>query len=132
MFRWIFLALIIIPILEIAGLVIIGNWIGPVPTVLLVLATGLLGAYLARRQGWQTWRLLQIQLRNGAIPGETLLDGLCILLGGICLVIPGFLSDVIGIFLLFPYTRGIARLWIKRWLLRKLSSRLYWSIRVKR
>jgi UPF0716 protein FxsA len=129
MFRWILLALIVVPMLEITGLVAIGNWIGPLPTVVLVLATGLLGAYLARQQGWQTWRLLQIQLRNGEMPGETLLDGLCILMGGICLVIPGFFSDVIGIFLLTPYTRGIARLWLKRWLLKKFSGRLHWSYR---
>ncbi|BCU81057.1 membrane protein FxsA [Polycladomyces abyssicola] len=129
MFRWILLALIVVPVLEITGLVAIGNWIGPLPTVVLVLATGLLGAYLARQQGWQTWRLLQIQLRNGEMPGETLLDGLCILMGGVCLVIPGFFSDVIGIFLLTPYTRGIARLWLKRWLLKKFNSRLHWSYR---
>jgi UPF0716 protein FxsA len=121
--------LIVVPVLEIAGLVVIGNWIGPLPTVLLVLTTGLVGAYLAQQQGWRTWRLLQIQLRNGEMPGETLLDGLCILMGGICLVIPGFFSDLIGLFLLIPYTRGIARLWIKRWLLKKWSGRIYWSYR---
>lgn len=128
MFWWIVGFIILIPVIELWGLITVGQWIGAWPTVLLVIATGVLGGYLARREGWQTYRLAQMQLQKGELPGEALLDGAAILAGAILLITPGFFSDVIGFFLLFPYTRAIIRLLLKKWIQQKLA-RGHWRIR---
>lgn len=113
--RIIIFILIVVPALEIWGLVSVGNIIGAWPTVALVITTGIIGGYLARWQGLQTLRLLQVQLHNNEMPGETLLDGVCILIGGIMLMTPGFFTDFLGLILLIPSTRGIIRTFLKRW-----------------
>lgn len=122
--NWLFLlisAIIIIPALEIWGLIAIGGWIGPLPTILLVFLTAVLGAYFAKREGWNTYRLAMIQLQNGELPGAILIDGVCILSGGILLITPGFFTDVAGFLLIFPYTRSIVKHLIIRWLKRKMD-----------
>ncbi|SEM97238.1 FxsA family protein [Lihuaxuella thermophila] len=120
---WLIVGIIIlVPVIELWGLITVGSWIGPFPTILLVIATGVIGGYLARREGLNTYRLAMIQLRNGELPADTLLDGACILAGGIFLLTPGFFTDLIGFILVFPYTRGMAKLLIKRWLNKKIRS----------
>lgn len=84
-------AIIVIPALEIWLFIEIGGWIGALPTIMLVFLSAVLGAYFARREGWNTYRLAMIQMQNGELPGEALLDGACILSGGILLITPGFL-----------------------------------------
>lgn len=122
--------MIIVPAVEIWGLITAGKWIGATPTVLLVIATGVAGWYLARKQGLQTLRLAQIQLSRGELPGDVLLDGICILAGGLLLVVPGFFTDVLGILLLIPYIRGMAKLLLKRKLLQWMDEgRIHWYIR---
>jgi UPF0716 protein FxsA len=120
---WLIVGLIIlIPVLELWGLITVGHWIGPLPTILLVIASGVLGGYLMRREGMRTWRLAMIQLQNGELPGATLLDGALILAGGIFLLTPGFFTDIIGFILVLPWTRPIVRHLILRWLERKLRK----------
>lgn len=114
-------AIIFIPALEIWGFIKIGGWIGPLPTILLVFLTAVLGAYFARREGWNTYRLAMIQLQNGELPGQTLIDGVCILSGGILLITPGFFTDIVGFLLVFPYTRSIVKHLIIRWLKQKIE-----------
>ncbi|PTM58087.1 FxsA family protein [Desmospora activa] len=121
-FRIMILLLIIVPALEIWGLITVGGWIGPWPTVLLVIATGVVGGYLAKWQGLQTLRLAQIQLRNNELPGEAILDGICILCGGLLLLTPGFFTDIVGFFLLIPYTRGMIKVFIKKNLTRMMQN----------
>jgi UPF0716 protein FxsA len=116
MFRILLLLLILVPLLEIWGLIQVGQWIGSLPTVLAVIVTSIIGAALARRQGLEVYRLAVLQLNRGELPSDTLLDGLCILLGGLMLLAPGFFTDAFGFLLLVPYTRGIAKLFIHRWL----------------
>jgi UPF0716 protein FxsA len=122
LFRLIVFLLIVIPALEIWGLVTIGGWIGAGPTVALVIATGLIGGYLAKWQGLQTLRLAQIQLRNNELPGEAILDGICILSGGLLLLTPGFFTDAIGFALLIPYSRGMIKHVIKKNLTRMMQN----------
>jgi UPF0716 protein FxsA len=120
---WLIVGLIIlIPVLELWGLITVGHWIGPLPTILLVIASGVLGGYLMRREGMRTWRLLMIQLKNGELPGATLLDGALILAGGIFLLTPGFFTDIVGFILVFPWTRPIVRHLIQRWLKKKMRQ----------
>lgn len=120
---WLIVAVIIlVPVIELWGLITVGNWIGPFPTILLVITTGFIGGYLARREGLYTYRLAMIQLRNGELPGEALLDGVCILVGGVFLLTPGFFTDILGFLLVFPYTRGIVKLFLKRWFEKKIRD----------
>lgn len=114
MFRIFLLLLILVPLLEIWGLIQVGKLIGPFPTVLAVIVTSVIGTLLARRQGLEVYRLLILQLDRGELPSDTLLDGVFILLGGFLLMAPGFFTDAAGFLLMVPYIRGIARLFAKR------------------
>lgn len=96
---------VLLPMVELALLIQIGEWIGLGPTLLLVIGTGVLGGMLARRQGLRAWLAIQNELRDGRIPGGALVDGLLILIGGILLLTPGVLTDLFGLSLLVPFSR---------------------------
>jgi UPF0716 protein FxsA len=115
MFRIIALVIIIVPILELWGLIKVGGLIGPWPTVSLVVLTGVIGAWLAKKEGMQTIQLVRLQLSRGEVPGQAVMDGICILVGGAFLLTPGFITDSVGFFLLIPYTRSYVKAWMKRW-----------------
>lgn len=121
--------LIVVPIIEIWALLQVGEWIGAWPTVLAVIATGIVGGYLARWQGLQTYRLAQLQMQRGELPGDALLDGICILTGGLLLLTPGFFTDSVGFVLLLPLTRGVVKLWLKRWFNRLIRDGTIITIR---
>lgn len=127
--RLLIILLIIVPALEIGILVFSGNTIGVVPTILLIIATGVLGAWFAKSQGLKALTEAQAQMARGQLPGESILDGLCILVGGILLLTPGFITDMTGIILLLPSTRVIIKIWLKRWLERKLQTGQFYFIR---
>ncbi|WP_066390381.1 FxsA family protein [Neobacillus mesonae] len=110
--RYLFLLIVAIPAAEIAVLLLSGKTIGVWPTLLIILATGVLGAYLAKREGLQTIRRAQEQLRHGQIPGSAVLDGICILVGGVLLLTPGFITDITGFLMLFPPTRKVFKLFM--------------------
>jgi UPF0716 protein FxsA len=114
MFRILVLILIVIPILEIWGLISVGKLVGLWPTVGLIILTGVIGAWLAKKEGLQTLQLVRLQLVNREIPGQAVMDGICILVGGAVLLTPGFFTDAIGFFLLIPYTRNIVKAWMKK------------------
>jgi UPF0716 protein FxsA len=113
-----FLALTIIPFLEIYLLIKIGSYIGAFNTLIVVILTGFLGALLARHQGLKTMLKVRESLARGEMPAEHLLDALLILLAGIVLLTPGFLTDLAGFFMLVPTTR----FHFKRWLRRKFDN----------
>lgn len=98
--------IIVIPALEIGILILSGNTIGPIPTVLLIILTGVVGAWLAKKQGLETLRKAQQDMQFGQIPGMAIIDGLCILIGGVLLLTPGFITDTVGFLLLFPFSRN--------------------------
>lgn len=97
---------ILLPLAELALLILVGQWIGLGWTLAIVVLTGFLGAALARRQGLRAWLAIQRELREGRMPGSVLLDGLLILVGGIVLLTPGLLTDLFGFLLLVPATRS--------------------------
>jgi UPF0716 protein FxsA len=113
MFRIILFAMIIIPAFEIGLFVLSGQLIGIIWTVILIISTGIIGAWLAKREGLNIFQLAQVQLQNGQIPGEAILDGLCIFAGGLLLLTPGFITDTVGFLLLIPTTRTNAKMWLK-------------------
>ena len=103
--RYLFLFIIVIPAMDIGLLLFSGKTLGVWPTLFFIILTGVIGAYLAKKEGLQTIRRAQEQLRYGQIPGEAVLDGICILIGGTLLLTPGFITDIVGFLLLFPPTR---------------------------
>lgn len=108
------LLFIILPACELGVLIWSGKTFGILPTVLMIIATGIGGAYLAKYQGLLTMRKVQEQLNKGIMPGEEMIDGFCILLGGILLLAPGFLTDIIGLILLLPPTRLMIKPFFRR------------------
>lgn len=113
-----FLAFTLIPFLEIYLIVKIGSHLGAFNTVMIVILTGFLGALLARFQGFQTMLKVRETLNRGEMPAEELLDALLILMAGIVLLTPGFLTDMAGLMILIPQTR----LRFKRWLRKKIDE----------
>jgi len=114
--------LVIIPIVEIAVLIGIGQVIGLGWTLALMLATSALGGWLLRREGGRAWRAFQADLVEGRPPGSTATDGLLVLLGGVFMLVPGFVSDIIGAFLIAPPTRRMARALVLRVAASRMSS----------
>lgn len=103
--RYLALLIIVIPAIDIGVLLLSGKTIGVLPTITFIILTGIVGAYLAKREGLQTIKRAQEQLAYGQIPGESVLDGICILIGGTFLLTPGFITDIFGFLLLFPPSR---------------------------
>jgi UPF0716 protein FxsA len=97
---------IVLPLIELALLIQVGRWIGLVWTLALVVATGFLGAALARRHGVRAWIAIRDELRAGRMPASALADGLLILIGGIVLLTPGLITDLFGFAMLVPATRN--------------------------
>ena len=119
-----FLAFTIIPITEIYLLIEIGSIFGSLTAVMLVIFTGFLGAFLARMQGLQTLYRIQESLREGKMPSGDLLDALLIVIAGLVLLTPGFLTDLVGFLLLIPATRNLIKYWMRRQIeLRYMSNR---------
>lgn len=117
MFLKLLLAFVLIPIVEIYVLIKVGGYIGALNTVIVVVLVGLAGAYLARLQGVQTLFRIRTALQQGRVPSGELVDALLILIAGIMLVLPGFITDLAGLALLFPPTRQI----VKRQLMQRLK-----------
>jgi UPF0716 protein FxsA len=119
--RYLLLMLILIPAADIGVLLLSGKTIGVFPTIACIILTGVIGAYLAKKQGMETIRKAREQLRMGQIPGEAVLDGICILIGGVLLITPGFITDILGFLLLFPVTRKPCKWGIKKYLWKRMN-----------
>jgi UPF0716 protein FxsA len=109
MFARILLLFLITPVVELALLIKMGEWIGFWPTVAIILATALAGSYLAKREGLSVWRQFNDRLNTGGLPGTELLDGVIILVAGALLITPGVLTDFAGFIGLLPPTRALIR-----------------------
>ncbi|MDY9924736.1 FxsA family protein [Methanosarcina sp.] len=118
MFFKLFSLFLIIPLVEIYLLIKIGGIIGAINTVIIILITASLGAYLTKSQGFRVLRQIQNATAQGYVPGNELLHGLFVLIGGFALLTPGFLTDAIGFSMLIPQIReiyvGIAKGLIKK------------------
>jgi len=97
------------PVIEIYVIIQVGQQIGALPTVVLLLAESALGAWLVKREGRRAWRALRGSLGTGAMPARELADAALVLVGGTLLLTPGFVTDVVGFFLILPVTRPLAR-----------------------
>ncbi|MCK4423749.1 MAG: FxsA family protein [Candidatus Omnitrophica bacterium] len=113
MLFYLILLFTIIPVLELAVLIKVGTCIGAGNTILIVILTGVAGAYLARSQGILTLIKIQEDLNRGIMPGDKIVDGLMILCGGVMLLTPGLITDLIGFMALIPATRYLIKHWLK-------------------
>lgn len=117
-----FLLFTIVPLVELAVLIRIGQWLGALPTIALVAVTGLVGAWLARREGSRSWRAVRKELSEGRVPGEQLLHTLLVVVAGALLVTPGVFTDVAGLLVLVRPTRELAVRAARRRLARGLEE----------
>jgi UPF0716 protein FxsA len=102
------------PLLEIAVLIMVGSSIGVFATIGLIIGTGILGAMLLRFQGFALLTRMRSEINAGRMPEKEMADGAMIAFGGVLLMIPGFISDVLGILLFIPQVRGLLRSYLGR------------------
>jgi UPF0716 protein FxsA len=105
---------VVVPIVEIAVIIQVGSAIGVVPTIVLLIGISVLGAWLAKHEGFVVLARTRRQLEAGRIPSNELIDGVLVLAGGILLLTPGFITDIVGLVLLFPVTRAGIRAFVRR------------------
>lgn len=105
MFRILFALFIIVPIIEITVLMQVGELIGPWPTVAIVIFSAWLGAKYVRQQGLATLQSVQTKMAQGEMPSSEIVTGLMLLVAGVLLVTPGFVTDIFGLSLLVPKVR---------------------------
>lgn len=121
--KWLFLAFIIIPTAELSILIYSGQQIGFLPTISIILLTGFLGAYLAKKQGVKAWNDFNRRMAQMETPGDAMIDGICIFIGGLLLLMPGFITDIVGLLLLFSGPRNLIRPMIHKWIYKKMKNK---------
>ncbi|MCH7782648.1 FxsA family protein [candidate division KSB1 bacterium] len=113
MFARLLLLFIFVPIIELMILIDLGGYLGTVPTIILVVGTGALGAYLAKKEGFRIFFTIRHKLQTGQLPADELLDGLIILIAGALLITPGLITDLFGFLMLFRPSRSRFKIWLK-------------------
>lgn len=126
--RYFLIALLCAPIIEIAVFLLAGKLFGIAETLIFIIGTGVMGGYLLKKQGFKAYKNVQEKLRSGQLPGDAILDGLCVLAGGVLLVLPGFLSDIVGVFILFPPTKKLVKGLLLQSMQRKLQKKNHITI----
>lgn len=101
--------LLLLPVLEILVIIEVGTVIGAWPTVGLLVVISVIGAWLMRREGRRAWQALREAAELGRLPDRELADTPFVMLGGVLLLIPGFITDLFGVLLILPFTRPLAR-----------------------
>ncbi|WP_318614235.1 FxsA family protein [Sporosarcina sp. YIM B06819] len=120
--KWLILTFIAVPTAELALLIYSGKTLGLFSTIAIILITGIGGAYFAKRQGMRAWNELRSRMATMETPGNALIDSVCIFLGGILLIMPGFITDIVGFLLLFNGPRNIIRPFIQKWIYNKMKN----------
>jgi len=120
--RKIIVSLVAVILAEIATFIIVGNWLGVVNTLLLILLTSIVGIYVAKKQGVQSFQNMNQSIANGNPPGVAMIDTFLVFLGGVLLLFPGFLTDLLGFSLLFPITRKWYKPAIYNWIRNRMKN----------
>jgi UPF0716 protein FxsA len=118
------LLFIAVPIAELAVIIQVGQAIGVWWTIGLLIADSILGSWLMRHQGRAAWRRFNETVAAGRVPAREVLDGALVIFGGALLLTPGFITDILGLFLLIPPTRAVVRAVLAR----RLAHRLVVSV----
>ena len=114
-------ALVVVPIVEIWVLLQVGQQLGVLTTVVLLVTMSLLGAYLLRREGARTWRAFRTALGSGRLPAAEVADGALVIFGGALLLTPGFATDAFGLLCVVPPSRAVLRRLLTRQVAKRLS-----------
>ena len=117
------LLFIVVPLLELYVILQVGQAIGVLPTIAILIADSVLGSVLMRSQGRLAWRRFNLAIAEGRVPAQEAIDGVLVVFGGALLLTPGFVTDVLGALLLLPFTRPLVR----RLLVRRFASRMVTS-----
>jgi len=118
------IVLLVVPFAELYILITAGQTIGVVPTLVLVAAVSVAGAFLVKQQGLGLIRAARVQVEQGNVPGREVVDGILVLLAGVLLLTPGFVTDGIGLALLVPPVRSFLRSGATRWFQRRVDLRV--------
>lgn len=119
---------ILFPIAEMMLLIEIGSQIGTLITIGMVFLTAIIGVNLIRKQGAQTMLRAQDKIRQGAVPANEMLEGLMLGFAGVCLLVPGFVSDTIGALLLLPvFRKSIAAIFLVKFISSKVNMHAAWN-----
>ncbi|MEA2086945.1 MAG: FxsA family protein [Candidatus Caldatribacteriota bacterium] len=113
---------VIVPVTELYILIEVGKKIGSLTTIGIIILTGIIGAYLVKSQGFMILRKIQNDLNEGIMPGDSLIQGAIILAGGILLLTPGFVTDIVGFIFLVPVSRNIVKKYLLKWLKGKIKE----------
>jgi UPF0716 protein FxsA len=112
---------LLVGFVELLAIMAVSDWIGPALTILLMIATSLVGVWLLRREGAKSWRAFREALLERRPPGPSATEGLLVLVGGVLMVLPGFVSDLVGAVLVAPPTRRLVARWAQGSLARRLT-----------
>ncbi|ASN05017.1 FxsA family protein [Virgibacillus necropolis] len=104
--RWLIIALLIVPAMEIGIFIWAGGIVGPWWVVGIIIFTGIVGVMIAKKQGAETWNRARLSMNSGQLPAEEIIDGICIFVGAVFLFTPGFITDTFGFLLVLPLTRN--------------------------
>lgn len=115
------LLFIVVPLAELYVIIQVGQTIGALNTIALLLLDSILGSVLLRSQGRAAWRRFNAALRAGRPPAREVLDGALVIFGGALLLTPGFLTDIAGILMLAPPSRAVIRRILSRGMLRRMA-----------
>lgn len=122
MFWILLITFIIVPIIEIALFIWTDGQLGIWAVIVLILLTGILGTIIVRYEGIQTMRRAQTSIQGGDIPKDEILEGICLLIGSVLLITPGFFTDIVGFFVVFPLTRKPFIRLIKKVIAKKIAK----------
>lgn len=121
-FNKLLILFVIVPVTELYILIEVGKKIGGLTTIGIIILTGIIGAYLVKGQGFMILKKIQSDLNEGIIPGDSLIQGAIVLAGGIFLLTPGFVTDIIGFIFLIPVSRRVVKKYLLKWLKRKTKE----------
>ncbi len=113
---------VLVPIVELYVLLEIGRVIGITLTIAIVIFTGIVGAYLVKNQGFNLLFSIKNQMSDGIIPTDSLIEGLLVLIGGIFLITPGLITDIVGFLLVIPQSRLFIFKYVKQWIMQKIRE----------
>jgi len=113
---------VIVPVTELYILIEVGKKIGSLTTIGIIILTGIIGAYLVKSQGFMILRKIQNDLNDGIMPGDSLIQGAIILAGGVLLLTPGFVTDIVGFIFLIPVSRNVVKKYLLKWLKGKVKE----------
>jgi UPF0716 protein FxsA len=122
MFFKLFLLFTLIPVIELSLLIEIGSYIGILNTIVIVILTAIIGAYMVRMEGMGVMYRIQKSMQEGMFPGEELISAAMILVAGALLLTPGFFTDIIGFLMVIPVTRKYITNIIKKYIKKNMSN----------